>query len=313
VCKNCFGTSWFFHPSGHGYVLAFVYIRINSGKRYINFGKMMTIGTVLCGVISVRAERSHCSEMLTQILFGERFMIHESNGEWLFVECLHDGYEGFIASNHLFVSEQCDKPTADVMAVTTAPLAIASKLSDGSNVYLPAGSLLHNYDAATGISETAGLKLQHDPNTVICGSFMKPLAAMTVAYSWINSTYLWGGRTVFGVDCSGFVQLIYRLSGLELPRDSAQQMIMGEEVPFVQQAKAGDLAFFQEEDGRVSHVGLITGPGKIIHCSGSVRADLLDQQGIFDATTGKYTHKLRLIKRVELNTRTMISQQVFTK
>mgnify|MGYP003978580471 FL=1 len=118
------------------------------------------------------------------------------------------------------------------------------------------------------------------------------------AMMYLNSPYLWGGRTPFGIDCSGFTQMVYRLQGIDLPRDAYQQAEVGTTLSFVEESEAGDLAFFDNAEGKVIHVGIILDNNHIIHASGKVRIDRIDQQGIFNKEEGKHTHKLRLIKSI---------------
>ena len=118
------------------------------------------------------------------------------------------------------------------------------------------------------------------------------------AFYFLNSPYLWGGRTPFGIDCSGFVQIAARLSGISLPRDTQEQAEEGEIINLISEAKPGDLAFFDNIDGRIIHVGIILENGQIIHASGKVRIDTIDHQGIFNEESKKYSHQLRVIKRI---------------
>ena len=121
---------------------------------------------------------------------------------------------------------------------------------------------------------------------------------MENAMMYINAPYLWGGRSPFGIDCSGFTQLVYKIAGKKLPRDAYQQAEIGQTLSFVEEAQSGDLAFFDNEEGSIVHVGILLQDNEIIHASGKVRIDKIDHQGIFNVDTKRYSHKLRLIKKI---------------
>ncbi|MFL5753049.1 MAG: C40 family peptidase, partial [Bacteroidia bacterium] len=118
-----------------------------------------------------------------------------------------------------------------------------------------------------------------------------------LACQFLNAPYLWGGRSIMGIDCSGFTQLVYKLNGYKLPRDAYQQAELGTPLSFVEEAEAGDLAFFDNEEGRITHVGIVLSDQRIIHASGKVRIDKFDHYGIFHSDRRKYSHLLRVIKR----------------
>ena len=121
---------------------------------------------------------------------------------------------------------------------------------------------------------------------------------LDTAFKYLNSPYLWGGKNALGIDCSGLTQVVLRIHGMQLLRNACQQVNQGELVPFLQDALPGDLAFFDHGDDHISHVGIIVGEGKILHASGNVHVDKLDNEGIYSEERGFYTHKLRLIKRM---------------
>jgi cell wall-associated NlpC family hydrolase len=118
------------------------------------------------------------------------------------------------------------------------------------------------------------------------------------ALLYLNAPYVWGGRTPFGIDCSGFVQMVYKMKKIKLLRDASQQASQGEVISLLGEAEPGDLAFFDDAEGKITHVGLLIDRSHIIHCSGKVRIDVLDHEGIYNEAVQKYTHKLRLIRRI---------------
>jgi cell wall-associated NlpC family hydrolase len=118
------------------------------------------------------------------------------------------------------------------------------------------------------------------------------------AMLYLNSPYQWGGRSPFGIDCSGFAQMVYKLKKIKLLRDASQQATQGEVVNLLEEAEPGDLAFFDNEEGNITHVGILLDHFRVIHASGSVRIDSIDHEGIYDEKQGKYTHRLRLMKRI---------------
>jgi len=117
------------------------------------------------------------------------------------------------------------------------------------------------------------------------------------AFAYLDVPYIWGGKSKFGIDCSGFCQQVYKAFGIRLPRDAYQQAALGEVVGFLQEVQCGDLAFFDNEEGKITHVGMMLSSQEIIHASGKVRIDKIDNQGIINVDTGARTHRLRIIKR----------------
>lgn len=247
----------------------------------------MTYGICIISLAPGRSEPSDKAEMVTQILFGEHFSIVQKKRKWSKVKLVADGYECWIdnkqykpISKSVFDSinenGESTRQLDDVMAITI----------NGQKQYLLKGSL---------INQTVLSKFKVDIQTSIPSAIMRPVQ---YARQYLNAPYLWGGRSPFGIDCSGLVQMSYFLSGKPMPRDAYQQAELGETIDFIEEATEGDLAFFDNEEGRIVHVGFIINGGSILHASGKVRVDKIDHQGIYNKELKTYTHKLRIIKRV---------------
>lgn len=248
--------------------------------------------------IPVRSEPSERSEMVTQILFGETFNILEEKGNWLLVRIHIDNYEGWIDRKQaLPVTEEfIGKMKSGSSHIITDKTAVCYCKNDstylllgkGSQLPLSTGSIFHlGHKTYTTISKTKAI-----PKKLSTAK----IAAMAIDY--VNAPYLWGGRSIMGVDCSGLVQIVYHMCGRDLPRDSSQQALVGKAIDFVDEAQPGDLAFFDNPAGEIIHVGIITEPGKILHASGHVKIDKIDHNGIYSLELGTYTHSLRIIKRL---------------
>lgn len=250
-------------------------------------------------IVPCRKEAAHRSEMVTQLLFGEHFTILEQKEEWLHIRIAHDNYEGWIiAAQSLSIKpatfEHLEKTRQPLAAQPVQQLQHKNSLSSLSIVQ---GSVLpflrgRNFSLETQNYEYTGEHILPDPAKI------SRTKVVNSAKPFLNAPYLWGGRTQFGIDCSGFMQMAFRLNGMQLPRDAWQQAELGEPLSFVEESQAGDLAFFDNEEGKIIHVGLILGGGQIIHASGRVRIDKLDHYGIFNGDTKKYSHHLRVIKKV---------------
>jgi len=248
---------------------------------------------------AVRAEPSERSEMVSQLLFGEMFEVTDEAAGWVKVLTHTDDYEGWINHRqflHLtkdtfntlkdadnFLTFELVQPITVLCDYTTFPLVLGSSLPGLKEHQVVLENRRYQFDGR--------VKSFHDND-------QDPERITSYALMYLNCPYLWGGRTPFGIDCSGLTQMAYRLGGIILKRDASQQALQGETLSFITEARPGDLAFFDDDNGDIIHTGIILKDSKIIHASGKVRIDRLDHQGIYNKHLKKYTHRLRLIKRI---------------
>ena len=245
-------------------------------------------------VAPVRAEAAHQSEQTSQLLFGEVCELLESTKGFLRIRGVYDNYEGWCQVTQLTEIDEAQAltQTALLAAEWVNPITINDQL-----MQIPFGSslaLLQKGKQTFGKYEVSYKGPYIDTKAGSSGE----ASMKKFALNFLNTPYLWGGRSVFGVDCSGFSQLVFKCIGIHLFRDSYQQATQGEAIGFLQEVKCGDLAFFDNEAGKITHVGILLDAGTIIHSSGKVRIDAIDNLGIINGDTGKRTHNLRVIKRV---------------
>ena len=253
----------------------------------------MKYGLSNLSIVPMRAEATDLSEMVNQILFGEQYKIIESRKKFSKIRLSHDKYEGWICNKQLLEIDKVDYDNllSSDKNYTTDVLDIIK--SDSFQTIVMGSVLPKTQDSIFKFNNTdytfEGL--------TVSGKQEKEIL-ITNAMMYLNSPYLWGGRTPFGIDCSGLSQMVYRLNGIDLPRDADDQAEVGTTLSFVEESEPGDLAFFDNEEGKIVHVGIMLENNHIIHASGKVRIDRIDQQGIFNTDTGSHTHKLRLIKSI---------------
>jgi hypothetical protein len=254
----------------------------------------------ICGqaVVPVRLQPGDHQEMVNQLLFGDLVVIKGSIKDWILVETFDDQYEGWIDSKQI---ELISKDIFNDLISTDRfyALGLANKIisEDGmSSVMFTIGSRLPDYNEKRFSINNNHYHFQGEVQQTNAKAGTSRI--IEIAKKYLEAPYLWGGRSPFGIDCSGFVQVVYKMCGIFLPRDSSQQVLQGENINFIHEALQGDLAFFGNEEGQIIHVGILLDNQQIIHASGKVRIDKIDHQGIFNTGLGKYTHQLRIIKRL---------------
>lgn len=255
----------------------------------------MNKGICLLSQIPGRKKASDSSEMITQLLFGDTFEILEEEEKWLYIKQSFDGYESYIDKKQCsyICEETYNKIKAETPQYSADLLQVIVNKVSGEIFPLVIGSRLPLIQENTLIIDN--YSFEFEGSTISKAPKEKILE---LAFSYLNSPYLWGGKSPMGIDCSGFSQTVYKLIGIDLPRDAYQQAELGSTLNFVEEAQSGDLAFFDNDEGRITHVGIMIDNNKIIHASGKVRIDLIDHYGIYNEETKNYSHKLRLIKHL---------------
>ena len=246
----------------------------------------MKYGICALSIVPVREETSDPSEQVNQLLYGDLFKITDERKNWFRVRSAHDGYEGWI-----------DRKQAHLIDKDTFERCLREEVNYSQDlvdhVELPDGQLLTIVmGSATSRAQVMGHRFD---------GLQRPgdrTALVDYALMYLNAPYLWGGKSPFGIDCSGYTQMVYKLAGVSLMRDASQQATQGEALSFIEESEPGDLAFFDNSDGNITHVGIILEDHHIIHAHGKVRIDRIDHSGIFNRDQGKHTHKLRVIKRI---------------
>ena len=239
----------------------------------------MRYGICKLSVVPMRKEASHESELVSELLFNDIYEVIDENDEWVKIRCLYDLYEGWVRKlQHFEISdkeyEECLKKDKYII---TSPISYYNNkvLSFGSKIF------------------------EERENSILLRKKFDSRIMVESAIKLLDTPYRWGGKTVMGIDCSAFVQLCAKVAGFKLPRDASQQVNHGVTVNFLSDARSGDIAFFENENRRITHVGILLSNDKIIHASGKVRIDTLDQTGIFNKETNRHTHVLSVIKRLK--------------
>ena len=256
----------------------------------------MKYGIIELSVVPGRAEASDKSEMTTQLLFGDLFSIIEESDKFIHIKIQYDNYDCWICKKQylpISKTEFIEISNSPYHCVTDLVQVISYKKNF---VPIVQGSSLPYYKNGEFKLDNNKVLFKGDISTP--GKIGSKDKIVEDALMYLNAPYLWGGRSPLGIDCSGLTQMVYRLQGVKLPRDAYQQAEIGRTLSFIEESEPGDLAFFDNQEGKITHVGIILKNNHIIHASGRVRIDRIDQQGIFNSEIGNHTHKLRLIKSI---------------
>jgi hypothetical protein len=250
----------------------------------------MSYAVCIVPVAPIRLRGDHREEMVSQVLFGESLKVNEIDKEgWMHIETCVDGYSGFCRSNQFIMMSDPLPEQKEYSGDWVEEIRV-----NDQKLMIPFGSNLSLLNA-----DLPGYKISFAGNIHSAkGKVISAESITAIASVFLNTAYLWGGRSVYGIDCSGFVQAVFKMLDIELARDANKQVFAGDPVGFLQEVVCGDLAFFDDDKGDIVHVGILLSGEQIIHSSGIVRIDAIDSEGIINGTTKKRTHRLRIIKRI---------------
>lgn len=257
----------------------------------------MKYGVCHLSVVPCRFEPFDTSEMVTQLLFGETVKIYEEKKkDWRRAKTAYDNYDCWIDIKQVTLISEEEFNRINQQTLSGELIHVAEDKENERFTPIVLGSSLPEFNK--GKLQIGEQNIAFSGNVIDTSKTIDKSHLVQHALMYLNSPYLWGGRSPFGIDCSGFTQVVYKLNGCQLPRDASQQAEIGQTLSFIEESESGDLAFFDNEDGNIIHVGIMLENNRIIHASGNVRIDKIDHQGIFNVDTGDYSHRLRLIKKI---------------
>ncbi|MDF1576176.1 MAG: NlpC/P60 family protein [Bacteroidales bacterium] len=258
----------------------------------------MIKGSTIHAYIPIMSEPDLRSRMISQLLFGEEFTLREKAAKWLHIRAEFDGTEGWVAEQGVELREAPDeeeKGQLRAVRLASLPSTTILDLTQGQQRILPAGAVWNRENGNTLSWYGHDFELMSGEGLIRAGEEFSPEG---IGRRIVSLPALPGGRSGFGFDGPGLVQMLCRMMGKNLPRHCRQQAELGTTINFIYEVEEGDLAFFDDEEGEIIHVGMILDGGRLIHCSDSVSIDLLDHHGIYSHIKERYTHKLRVIKRI---------------
>jgi hypothetical protein len=249
----------------------------------------MHYGICALSVIPVRTLADNAGEMINQILYGEHFKVLEQRKFWSRIRIAFDGSEGWVSNIQILLITEEEYDEIESSEETAYSSDLVSFVSSKSDVLLPIllGSSVQNSKNSPNTFEGDAIYSQREKHFLV-----------KTALQYLNAPFLLGGRSPFGVDSSGFTQMVYKINGHTLKRNAAEQCTQGDALSFIEESEPGDLAFFDDNEGNINHVGIIMKDNYVIHAFGKVRIDRIDHTGIFNTETRRYTHSLRVIKKI---------------
>ena len=245
-------------------------------------------GVCYLSIFPLRKNGDNKSEMISQLLYGDLYEVIEKKEKWLLIKTVFDNYQGWIEKNQ-FIEIKSNQLFKELSKNRVYSLNLIHYVETSNKNLIP---------IMLGSNISISKHIKHSFDGEFSDKIRSRKDIIKTARLYLNAPYLWGGKTPFGIDCSGLTQMVYKINGYNIPRDAKDQVKLGINLGFIEESKEGDLAFFDNEEGKVTHVGMILKDNHIIHASGKVRIDKIDQQGIFNTETGNHTHKLRLIKSI---------------
>ncbi len=249
----------------------------------------MLYGICPLSVVPIRAIADEVGEMTSQLLYGEHFKILEQRKLWCRIRIAFDGFEGWVRNNQITVIASADYEGIENSKNLKYATDLVSFVSDDLGLLIPIimGSSIQNSEALPYRFEGSATDTKSEKSLLL-----------KTAVSYLNTPFLSGGKTPFGIDSSGFTQMVYKINGYSLKREALEQSAQGDALSFIEESEPGDLAFFDNSDGVINHVGIIMKDNYVIHASGKVRIDRIDHTGIFNTEIKNYTHSLRVIKKI---------------